>query len=121
MIFMEKEPLFEILGVVERGMELGKPIGFPTANIPLHSAEFSGTYAGMVTVQGKEYPSAIYANQKRHLLESYLLDFSGNLYGQEITVRLLEKLEVAKTFKVEQDRIEFIDWAVKSVRNYFKI
>lgn len=116
---MQKEPIFELSGVVEKGQELGIPIGFPTANIPLHSEEFSGTYAGVVIVGEKEYPSAIYANQNRHLLESHLLDFSGNLYGQEITVRLFEKLEASKAFRTEAERTEFIDWAVRSVREYF--
>ena len=116
---MQKKAIFELSGVVEKGQELGRPIGFPTANIPLHSKEFSGTYAGVVIVGGKEYPSAIYANQKRHLLESYLLDFSGDLYGKEMTVRLFEKLETSKAFQTEAERTEFIDWAVRSVREYF--
>ena len=116
---MREKALFELSGIVERGMELGKPIGFPTANIPFHSEEFSGTYAGMVIVGGKEYPSAIYANQNRHLLESHLLDFSGDLYGQEITVRLFEKLETSKAFRTREERTEFISWAVKSVQEYF--
>jgi FAD synthase len=114
-----KQPLLVQTGTVERGMELGKPIGFPTANIPFQNEAFSGTYIGKVSVEGTEYPAAIYANQKRNLLESHLLDFSGDLYGVEMTVWLFEKLETSKVFASEQDRVEFITWAVESVREYF--
>ena len=117
---MQKEPIFEISGVVERGMELGKPIGFPTANIPLDDTKFSGTYAGKAIVDGKEYIAAVYANQSRKLLESHLLDFSGDLYGKEMTVTLYEKLAESKGFKFDADREEFIAWAVRSVREYFE-
>ena len=117
---MRKEPIFELSGIIEKGQGLGKPIGFPTANILLNDDRFSGTYAGVVIVGGREYPSAIYGNQRRKLLESHLLDFSGDLYGQEITVILYEKLAESKGFESDTEREEFIAWAVKSVREYFK-
>ncbi len=117
---MRKEPIFELSGIVEKGQGLGKPIGFPTANIPLDDDRFSGTYAGKALIEGKEYVAAVYANQNRKLLESHLLDFSGDIYEKEMTVRLFEKLETSKTFRTEMERTEFIDWAVKSVREYFK-
>ncbi|MFZ1720385.1 MAG: riboflavin kinase [Candidatus Moraniibacteriota bacterium] len=106
-------------GIVEKGQELGKPIGFPTANIPFDDARFSGTYTGKVSVSGKEYQAAIYANQRRRLLESHLLDFSEDLYGKEMTVTLYEKIAESKGFKSDVEREEFIVWAVGAVREYF--
>jgi FAD synthase len=61
----------------------------------------------------------VYANQKRNLLESHLLDFSGDLYGKEMTVTLYEKLAESKGFKSDVEREEFIAWAVEAVREYF--
>lgn len=116
---MQKESIFEVSGIVEKGQGLGKPIGFPTANIPFQDEAFSGTYAGTVIVDGREYVAAVYANQNRHLLESHLLDFSGDLYGAEMTVTLYEKLAESKGFASDAEREEFIDWAVRSVREYF--
>ena len=106
-------------GIVEKGQGLGKPIGFPTANIPLDEDRFSGTYAGKAIVDGTEYIAAVYANQRRQLLESHLLDFSGDLYGMEMTVTLYEKLAESKGFKSDVERQEFIAWAVEAVREYF--
>ncbi len=106
-------------GIVEKGQELGKPIGFPTANIPFQDEAFSGTYAGMAVVDGTEYIAAVYANQRRRLLESHLLDFSGDLYGKEMTVTLYEKIAESKGFESDAEREEFIAWAVESVREYF--
>ncbi len=114
-----KKPLFQQSGIVEKGQELGKPIGFPTANIPLEDERFSGTYAGKAIVDGKEYIAAVYANQRRKLLESHLLDFSGDLYRKEMTVILYEQLAESKGFKSDAEREEFIAWAVGAVREYF--
>lgn len=117
---MQKEPILELSGIVEKGQELGKPIGFPTANIPFDDARFSGTYTGKAIVDGKEYIAAVYADQRRKLFEAHLLDFSGDLYGKEMTVILYEQLAESKGFKSDAEREEFIAWAVKSVREYFK-
>ena len=114
-----KQPLLVRTGIVEKGQELGKSIGFPTANIPLDDDRFSGTYAGKAIVDGTEYIAAVYANQNRKLLESHLLDFSGDLYGKEMTVTLYEKLAESKGFKSDVEREEFIAWAVESVREFF--
>ncbi len=114
-----KQPLLVRTGIVKKGQELGKSIGFPTANIPLDDDRFSGTYAGKAIVDGTEYIAAVYANQNRKLLESHLLDFSGDLYGKEMTVTLYEKLAESKGFKSDVEREEFIAWAVESVREFF--
>jgi riboflavin kinase/FMN adenylyltransferase len=108
------------MGRVEKGQGLGKPIGFPTANIPLGQSGFSGTYAGLASVGGTEYVAAVYANVSRGLLESHLLDFEGDLYGEEMTVVLYERLAEPKGFKSDAEREEFIAWAVQAVRECFE-
>lgn len=105
-------------GVVERGTNLAQKLGFPTANIPFDQPAISGTYVGMVLVGEQEYQAAVYANQKRKLLESYLLDFSGDLYGTPITVILLERLAEDVAFRNEQEGKDFIAQAVAAVREY---
>ncbi|HLC95485.1 MAG TPA: riboflavin kinase, partial [Patescibacteria group bacterium] len=66
-----------------------------------------------------EYLAALYANQKQQVLESHLLDFSGDLYGKQITVIVYKKLAEAKKFESTQDEHSFIEQAVTAVRAYF--
>lgn len=114
-----KKPLLVQSGRVERGTKVARRVGFPTVNIHFEDHDISGTYAGKVVAGGVEYRAAVYANQEREILEAHLLDFSGDLYGKEITVILLWKLVEAKKFRGTLDERSFIDWAVAEVRKYF--
>lgn len=118
-MIVTKNPILTQSGVVEKGSQKATATGFPTANIAYTDAEVSGTYAGKVVVAGTEYRAAIYANQKRHILEAFLFDFSGDLYETKITMILLERLAESKTFQGIQDEKSFIDWAVSEVQKYF--
>lgn len=113
------KPLFTQSGVVENGTEVARKIGFPTANIRFEQGDISGTYAGRVIIDNTEYHAAVYANQKLHLLEAHLFDFSGDLYGKQMTVLLLEKLADAEKFRDNKDRKTFIEWVVSEVKKYF--
>lgn len=115
----DQTPLFTQSGIVEHGIDSAKTIGFPTANVHFEEPDISGTYAGKVVVEGVEYRAAVYANQKRHVLEAHILDFSGDLYGKRITVILLERLIDTEKFRDRKDEQTFVDWAVTEVRKYF--
>ncbi len=88
---------FSILGKVIEGQKLGRTIGFPTANLaPDPSCRLRhGVYAVRVEVDGKLHDGV--ANYGRRptfddgpaLLEAYLFDFSGDLYGETIEVFLI--------------------------------
>lgn len=112
-------PILTERGVVEKGTAVARTVGFPTANIPYDQADISGTYAGKVLIAGTEYQAAVYANGERKVLEAHVFDFSGDLYGQEITVMLLEKIAGAETFRDRTDEKTFIEWVVSEVKNYF--
>ncbi len=114
-----KKPILTQSGVVEKGTQKAGTIGFPTVNIKYTDAEVSGTYAGLVAVGRTEYRAAVYANQKRMVLEAFLFDFSGDLYGKKITMLLLERMAEPKAFRGAQDEKSFIDWAVSEVQRYF--
>ena len=115
----QHKPLFTQSGIVEGGTEVARKTGFPTANIRFEQADISGTYAGIVVVDDVKYQSAVYANQERHLLEAHLFNFSGDLYGKKITVRLFEKLLGVEKFRDSKDQKIFIDWAISEVQKYF--
>jgi riboflavin kinase / FMN adenylyltransferase len=85
---------YVIIGTVTEGQKLGRTIGFPTANIiPEPSCRLRhGVYAVRVTVGDALYDGV--ANYGRRptvgegpaLLEVFLFDFAGDLYGQTIEV-----------------------------------
>lgn len=101
---------YELRGTVVSGDQRGRTIGFPTANVQVPAGmcmPSDGVYAGVYTrSDGTEHTCAInlgrrptfYDNQQYSLLEAYLLDFSGDLYGEEASVRFEAFLRSEKQF-----------------------
>ena len=105
-------------GIVGAGEKRAELLGFPTVNIPLGDAT-SGIYAARVIVAGKEYHAAVYADQRRKLLEAHLLDFSGDVYGEKIIVELLKKIRDDKRFTDDEALHAAIGDDISKVRTYF--
>ena len=94
-------------GIVVTGKQLGRTIGVPTANIA-YPGELqpltNGVYACKAAVDGTEYPAVTNlgvrptVNGQGVNAECHLLDFSGDLYGKEITVELLAFLRPERKF-----------------------
>jgi len=100
---------WSIVGKVQKGRQLGKKIGFPTANINIKDYILAkpGVYAVKVKVQKySNYIKGI-ANLgyrptfkgKKILLEVHLFNFSGNLYNKYLTVEFLKFIRKEKKFK----------------------
>jgi riboflavin kinase/FMN adenylyltransferase len=88
---------FAIEGVVQRGDQRGRELGYPTANMELgdYQRPKYGIYAVRATLaDGREHPGVASLGVRptfeppRELLETHLLDFDGDLYGQRIEVAL---------------------------------
>jgi riboflavin kinase/FMN adenylyltransferase len=100
----------EVRGVVIEGDQRGRTIGFPTANVNIPAGmclPADGVYAGTYRrPDGTEHSCAInlgrrptfYANQDYSLLEAYLLDFTGDLYGEDAAVQFVAFLRSEKQF-----------------------
>lgn len=95
-----------IKGVVIHGAQLGRKMGFPTANIDARDIDVieNGVYLSQVEIEGKIYkamsnvglrPSV---DGKTRLLETHIFDFEGDLYGQTITVNLVKKIRDEQRF-----------------------
>jgi riboflavin kinase/FMN adenylyltransferase len=101
---------YEVRGVVVSGDKRGRTIGFPTANLEVPNTmcmPSDGVYAGVYTrPDGSSHMTAInlgrrptfYANAEHSLLEAYLLDFSGDLYGETASVRFVAFLRSERQF-----------------------
>ena len=100
---------FSFTGRVIEGHHLGHTLGFPTANIVVTPGEkipALGVYAAWVTLPDGTRHAAVTNLGVRPTVEeagalwveSYLLDFSGDLYGQELTVTLCHFLRPERRF-----------------------
>ena len=92
---------YSFSGIVTTGKKLGRTIGFPTANIdPLPGRVIPpyGAYYSDVELSGGQIFKAVtnigckptVKDDKKVNIESYLLDFSGDIYDEKITVMLRE-------------------------------
>lgn len=99
---------YTILGTVEPGDQLGRAIGFPTANLRAHNEQFppDGVYAVRVSADGEIWrgvanvgyrPTVATAAPERKL-EVHLFDFSGDLYGRDLDVDFVRFLRGEKKF-----------------------
>jgi riboflavin kinase / FMN adenylyltransferase len=109
---------YAISGRVVEGDHLGQQLGFPTANLDATGLTLppNGVYAGFVNVKGKAYYAAInigfrptITSDTRQLrVEAHLLDFSGELYGEELEVEIGQKLRDEAKFASQAELREQI-------------
>lgn len=115
-----------IRGKVRHGDKRGRTIGYPTANVDLHRAVRPGVYAALTKVRGRWRPSMAFIGaaktfgntQKR--AESHILDFSGNIYDDMVSIRLLQFIRPNKRFTGPKQLIAAIKKDEKAIRAYFK-
>jgi riboflavin kinase/FMN adenylyltransferase len=100
---------WSIEGIVEKGRQQGKKIGFPTCNIDIkdYVIAMPGVYA--VNVKRKNSNKSLKAianlgyrptfNQKKILLEVHIFNFSGNLYNKYLSVEFIKFIRKEKKFK----------------------
>ncbi len=104
---------WSIDGKVQKGKQLGKKIGFPTANIDIN--DYVLAKPGVYGVKARKMNESNYItgianlgyrptfNGKKILLEVHLFNFSGNLYNKYLRVEFLKFIREEKKFKnVEQ-------------------
>lgn len=100
---------YRISGEVVRGAQIGRTIGFPTANVeppPLLVQVPDGIYATLATIEGADHPLGAMTyigtrpalNTGERLIETNILDFTGDLYGKTLHCDFLARLRPDATF-----------------------
>jgi len=112
------------IGRVIHGDEIGKSLGFPTANLDT-SRELiqlgEGIYAAYATVQGQKYRAAISIMGKPWKVEVYLFDFDGHdMYGEELAVEVLDFISPMQRFSSEDMLKEKIQADIGKILFYFE-
>jgi riboflavin kinase/FMN adenylyltransferase len=111
---------YRMMGRVVRGAELGRTLGFPTANLRLmrRKSPLWGVFAVRVFgIESRPLPAVASlgtrptVNGSEPLLEVYVFDFAGDLYGRAIEVEFIAKLRDEVRFgsidaMVEQMKID---------------
>lgn len=95
---------YEVRGVVVRGDARGRDLGFPTANVAVADEILlpaDGIYAGWYERPGSRVHAAaisvgrrptFHPDARRSVLEAYLIDFDGDLYGDPARVRFTARV-----------------------------
>ena len=91
---------YALRGEVVKGFQRGRTIGVPTANLRCDGQLIpaDGVYAGRCAVAGRAYPAAVsigtlptFGDHSLHV-EAHLIGFAGDLYGQTLSVEVLDWL-----------------------------
>jgi riboflavin kinase/FMN adenylyltransferase len=112
----------EVDGTVVGGDRRGTTLGFPTANLELEPALLvpaDGIYAGAVGDRRAAVsigPNVHYGGTERKI-EAYLLDWSGDLYGDRLVVELWRRLRGQRAFADEQELVDQIARDVAETRS----
>jgi riboflavin kinase/FMN adenylyltransferase len=96
-----------LIGKVIWGDERGKKLGFPTANLEVLNGLYprTGVYAVEVIMGNKTYPGVAHVGynptfgQNPLSVEVHILDFSRDIYGEEIQLIFHERIRDEKTFE----------------------
>jgi riboflavin kinase/FMN adenylyltransferase len=118
----------EVRGVVERGDQRGaEHLGMPTANLTVPERiclPADGVYAGTFVAEDEvERPAAISVGTRPTfyedgdvLVEAYVLDFDGDLYGQRVKVRFREWVRGQERFDSTEALVEQMNADVEATR-----
>lgn len=103
---------YSLAGIVAGGRQIGRTIGFPTANISLGDARKlipkTGVYAAVATCRnGMAYPSVVNIGHRPTVeksaaaplsVEAHLIGFDGDLYGQQLGLGFIARIRLEQRF-----------------------
>ncbi len=99
---------FTVSGRIVPGTGLGRQLGLPTVNQDFNANRAlpgDGVYATVTHVNGTAFQSVTNIGHRptfhgrRRTVETHLLDYSGDLYGRDLTVDIIERLRAEKRFQ----------------------
>ncbi len=123
---------YSLLGSVVSGKKIGRTIGFPTINTkPVDDKKLIpeiGVYFTKVLIDGSLYESVTnigysptLKNVTHREIESFLLDFDGDLYGSEVEIFFCKRLRDELYFSTKEELITRIDTDVAEAKEYFNL
>ena len=98
---------YTISGRVEHGCAIGRTIGFPTANLSVSPRKLlpkNGVYAVEVEINGLIYNGLLNIGTRptvagdARTVEVHIVDFAGDIYGRQLTLRLIKHVRDEQKF-----------------------
>ena len=111
------EKTYTLTGYVVHGKALGRTVGMPTANLQMAEGVIlppDGVYAALAHVKNEEYPAVTNIGTRPSVdeseiktVESYLIGFDGDIYGEFMRLELVEKIrDIRKMNSLEEVRFQ---------------
>jgi len=119
---------YGVEGVIERGAQRGRTIGFPTANLKPHNRVIPkfGVYATATLVEGSWRRSITnigvrptFENDNEPSIETYIFDLDQDLYGDVLRVRFLHRIRDERKFNGIDELTAQIKKDTLHAANYF--
>ena len=99
---------FRLHGKVIAGAGRGEELGFPTANLNIRNGQAvppDGVYAGLADINGRTYQALTNIGRNptfgknERTVESFIIDYQGDLYGRGLSVDFISRLRDEKKFR----------------------
>jgi riboflavin kinase/FMN adenylyltransferase len=122
---------YRVVGEVVHGDGRGKKIGIPTANLETGNEKLipgAGVYACKVQIMDRLWPAAVNigtrptfenSNPVSHV-EAHILDYSGDLYSQQLAVEFISRLRGEERFKSVEELIHQVQHDIDRARQLFE-
>lgn len=117
---------YHISGIVQKGQQLGRQLGYPTANLHAISHPLAGIYAATTILPDRRFiPSAVSIGYRpfkpidHGLLESHLIDFNEDLYGKRLFVVFHKKIRSQATFNQTEALVKQMDDDLQNIKTFF--
>lgn len=120
---------YGVEGIVVRGDQRGRTIGFPTANLKPHNRVIPkfGVYATATLIDATWRRSITnigvrptFESTTQPSIETYIFDFDGDLYGDALRVRFLHRIRDERKFNGVDELVAQIRQDTELARNYFE-
>lgn len=121
---------YTVMGRVIKGRQLGRQLGFPTANVAIENEELPplGVYAVEAMLQGRKYPGVANLGRRptieedgEQILEVHLLDLNADLYDTEMEVSFVKLLRREQKFAGLEELKAQIARDIESGRTVFSL
>ena len=116
---------YSLTGRVAHGDARGRELGFPTANLlvePEILVPGDSIYATWAIVKGQRRPSATSIGVRptfgggARLIETFIMDFHGDMYGETMTVEFVSRLREEKVFASVSELVKQMDKDVEQAK-----